>query len=101
MVAQDRGGGPVGEEHGVEGGVDPGGFGLETHVRGEEHAGAERFGEEERVAGAEPGLPQDAGGIDQAVAGQGQGGDGAFGAVAADQTAPAAASSRKAPLRSW
>lgn len=39
MVAQDRGGAPVREEHGVEGGVDPGSFGLEAHVRGEEHAG--------------------------------------------------------------
>jgi hypothetical protein len=79
VIAEDGGGDAAGAEHGVEGGVDPGGFDLETHVRGEEDSDAERLGEEERVSGLEATLTQEICRIDEAVAGQGQAEDSGLG----------------------
>ena len=44
------GGGLVQRGHGADGGVDPRGLGLAALDGGRDHAGAERFGEEQRVA---------------------------------------------------
>ena len=60
VVAQDRGRGPVRLAHGGERRLDPRGVRARPHRAGEQHAGAERPCEDQRVTRLEPALADDA-----------------------------------------
>jgi hypothetical protein len=92
-ATEDRQRGAIRELHRFQRGVDPSPLarkpGLELLVRGEQGAGADRLGQDQRVAGAHAALGQHAGQalVDQAVDGEAQRQFAALAGVAADQGA--------------
>ena len=67
-----------------------GGRGVAAHMGGEQDAGSDRLGEDERIAGAQPALAQDAAGGDLAVDREAERGFGTFGRMPAGQRDPLA-----------
>ena len=82
-------GGAVGDLHRFQRGVDPAAARFQLRVRGEQGAGADGFGQNQRVAGPQTALGHHAGQrfVDEAVDGEAQREFAAFAGMAADQRA--------------
>ena len=88
-ILQTLGGRLVRQQHGLDGGIDPAPFRPPAHVRREQRACADRFGQDQCVTGPQTALAQHPVRRDESIHGQTEGQFGAFAGVPAGQHRPA------------